>query len=223
MCDYSLEIYHSRPAVYEELYTLHRFRSGSMGFIAGADCDTAVCMPAGTRLHLEGLNKTVQRAMDVGSAEDVVMVRLPLKGNTHRDAVRFANGREALLQNLNAGVCATLMLRDLTKILELDVGARPDLIDSSDSPVGVRTATLVGPSFGHLERPSYRSTNEYGFSESRPVSGWGATVMSQLVRAVLTSWRHRNRNAAFSGGVAAPAGRLSVSTRSRESTSVAGR
>ena len=54
MCDYSLEIYRSRPAIAEEQYTLSRFRSGSMGFIAGTDCDTAICMPAGARLRLEG-------------------------------------------------------------------------------------------------------------------------------------------------------------------------
>ena len=43
MCDYSLEIYRSRPAVQGEQYTLHRFRSGTIGFVAPADCTTAVC------------------------------------------------------------------------------------------------------------------------------------------------------------------------------------
>ena len=31
MCDYSLEMYHSRPARAGERYVLHRFRSGSLG------------------------------------------------------------------------------------------------------------------------------------------------------------------------------------------------
>ena len=57
MCDYSLELYRSRPAVHEEQYTLQRFRSGTIGFISGTDCDTAVCMPTGARLRLQGLSE----------------------------------------------------------------------------------------------------------------------------------------------------------------------
>lgn len=119
MCDYSLELYRSRPAVQEEQYTLHRFPSGTMGFVAGTDCETAVCMPAGARLRLEGIGDTVQRAFAVGPAEDVVMTRLEVTGHAHRDAVRFANGREVLLQSLNAGVSARLAPRDLEEVLGL--------------------------------------------------------------------------------------------------------
>ena len=67
MCDYSLELYRSRPATQEEQYTLHRFPSGTMGFVAGTDCETAVCMPAGARLSLQGINETVQRAFSIGA------------------------------------------------------------------------------------------------------------------------------------------------------------
>ena len=52
MCDYSLELYRSRQAVNEEHYTLHRFRSGTLGFVVESDCTTAICMPAGARLRL---------------------------------------------------------------------------------------------------------------------------------------------------------------------------
>jgi hypothetical protein len=79
-----------------------------MGFVAGTDCETAVCMPAGARLSLQGINETVQRAFSIGAAEDVTMTRLEVTGHAHRDAVRFANGREVLLQSLNAGVTCTL-------------------------------------------------------------------------------------------------------------------
>jgi hypothetical protein len=41
-------------------------------------------------------------------------------GNTHRDAMRFANGREVLLQQLNVGVSGMLAPRDLHELLELD-------------------------------------------------------------------------------------------------------
>lgn len=128
MCDYSLELYRSRPAVQEEQYTLHRFPSGTMGFIAGRDCETAVCMPADAHLRLEGIGETVQRAFAVGPVETVVMTRLEVTGHAHRDAVRFTNGREVLLQSLNAGVSAGLAQRDLDEILGLK--AATDLVDA---------------------------------------------------------------------------------------------
>ena len=129
MCDYSLELYRSRPAAQEEQYTLHRFPSGTMGFVAGTDCETAVCMPAGARLSLEGINETVQRAFSIGPAEEVTMTRLEVTGHAHRDAVRFGNGREVLLQSLNAGVTCRLAPRDLDKVLGLET-TTPDLVEA---------------------------------------------------------------------------------------------
>ena len=104
MCDYSLELYGSRQAVNEEHYTLHRFSSGTLGFVAEGDCTTAICMPAGVRLRLEGLDKRLQRSLRVGATEEVVMIRHPFRNHTHRDGVRFANGREVMLQDLNTGL-----------------------------------------------------------------------------------------------------------------------
>jgi hypothetical protein len=129
MCDYSLELYRSRPAAQEEQYTLHRFPSGTMGFVAGTDCETAVCMPAGARLSLEGINETVQRAFSIGPAEVVTMTRLEVTGHAHRDAVRFGNGREVLLQSLNAGVTCRLAPRDLDEVLGLKTTA-PEFVDA---------------------------------------------------------------------------------------------
>ena len=129
MCDYSLELYRSRPAAQEEQYTLHRFPSGTMGFVAGTDCETAVCMPAGARLSLQGINETVQRAFSLGPAEEVTMTRLEVTGHAHRDAVRFGNGREVLLQSLNAGVTCTLAPRDLDKVLGLET-TTPELVEA---------------------------------------------------------------------------------------------
>jgi hypothetical protein len=129
MCDYSLELYRSRPAVQEERYTLRRFPSGTMGFTAGYDCDTAVCMPADAHLRLEGIGETVQRAFDVGPVEEVVMIRLEVIAHAHRDAVRFANGKEVMLQRLNAGITTEMVsaISDLT-----DVETRPsrELVDA---------------------------------------------------------------------------------------------
>ena len=137
MCDYSLESYRSRPAVNEEQYTLHRFRSGTLGFIARTDCTTAVCIPAGGRLRLEGLDERLQRSLRVGPAEEVVMIRLRFRDNMHRDGVRFGNGREVLLQRLNTGLSATLVSRDLTAIFDLKGVAKPKPLETEALCAGV--------------------------------------------------------------------------------------
>ncbi len=46
MCDYSLEMYISRPAREGERYVTTRFPSGSMGLAAPGQPGTAVCMAA---------------------------------------------------------------------------------------------------------------------------------------------------------------------------------
>jgi hypothetical protein len=53
------------------------------------------------------------------------MIRHPFKNHTHRDGVRFANGREVMLQDLNAGLSAMLVRRDLTAIFDLKSVAEP--------------------------------------------------------------------------------------------------
>ena len=78
---------------------------------------------------LEGLNEAVQRALNVGPAEAVEMIRLPHRGRTHRDGIRFADGREVLLQSLNVGATATLAPRDLTELFDLETGAGVHLVE----------------------------------------------------------------------------------------------
>ena len=107
MCDYSLELYRAMPAAAGEQYTLARFASGSMGFTSGKTCDTAVCVPADAHLRLEGISETLQRTLSVGPIAEVVMTRL--ESGPHKDAVRFANGREISLQSLNAGITAVML------------------------------------------------------------------------------------------------------------------
>ena len=53
------------------------------------------------------------------------MIRHPFRNHTHRDGVRFANGREVMLQDLNAGLSAMLVPRDLTAIFDLKRVAEP--------------------------------------------------------------------------------------------------
>jgi hypothetical protein len=102
MCDYSLEMYRSRPAQLGEKYETHQFQSRSIGFIAPGDPSTAVCMAYDMKLRLEGIPERVQRAKSVSANEDVTFTRL--EKSLHHDGVRFANGAEVTLQDLGPGV-----------------------------------------------------------------------------------------------------------------------
>jgi hypothetical protein len=124
MCDYSREAYRSRPAAIGEKLTLERFPSGSMGFTTGPTCDLAVCVPADTALRLEGIGEAVRQACGVGAVEEVIMTRL--EGGPYKDAVRFANGNELLLQRLDRGLTAMVVGFPEDLIDLNDVGARAD-------------------------------------------------------------------------------------------------
>lgn len=130
MCDYSLEVYQSRPAAIGEKLTLGRFASGSMGFASGTVCDTAVCIPPESKLLLQGIGESTQKEHGVGAVEEAVLTRLP--GGLYKDAVRFSNGAEVLLQRLNCGLT----------VLVMSYGA--ELVERSHSaPAAVREPELA--------------------------------------------------------------------------------
>ncbi len=106
MCDYSLELYRSRPAQIGEKYVLTHFRSGSRGFASPGDCSTAVCIPYDTQLRLEGIPERLQDELGVESDEEVTFTRVD--HGRYRDWVRFANGAKTSLQRLNPGITAAL-------------------------------------------------------------------------------------------------------------------
>jgi hypothetical protein len=107
MCDYSLEMYASRPARETEKYTTTRFPSGSIGLSVPGDCTTAVCVQYDTRLKLTDISSVLQTRLDISPEEDVVFARL--EHGAYRDGVKFANGKEVSLQLLGAGVSIALV------------------------------------------------------------------------------------------------------------------
>ena len=111
MCDYSLEMYGSRPARESERYETTRFPSGSIGLASAGDCTTAVCVQYDTKLTLDKLPASLQASLGVGPSADVTFIRLD--HGAYRDGVRFANGKEISLQQLNTGVEAVV-----TQLLE---------------------------------------------------------------------------------------------------------
>lgn len=104
MCDYSLEHIGTEPARQGERYVLTLFGTGSWGFTQRGL--VAACVKPGSMLRLEGLQKHIQRHWQVDATEEVEFIQLNRTG--HRDAVRFKNGKEALLQNL--GYCDMTVL-----------------------------------------------------------------------------------------------------------------
>lgn len=106
MCDYSLEMYASRPAREGEIYQTTRFSSGSIGLSAGRDCGTAICVQYDTRLSLENIPAAVRRTLGLESNEIATFVRLD--AGTYRDGLKFDNGKEISLQQLGTGVRVTI-------------------------------------------------------------------------------------------------------------------
>ena len=125
MCDYSLMGVPNRLAREGEDLVVYEFRTGSRGLTpctSVTNTDTrvrygvvqrlfgnlepermAVCIPPGARLLLSDIAEDVQNSCAVGASEEVIFTQLTAMTNTYRDAVRFTNGREILLQRLNKG------------------------------------------------------------------------------------------------------------------------
>jgi hypothetical protein len=107
MCDYSLEMYGSHPARESERYETVRFPSGSVGLASPGDCGTAVCVQYNTRLRLENIPQHIQASLRVNATEEVTFVRLD--HGAYRDGIRFRNGKDISIQQLNSGVSAVVV------------------------------------------------------------------------------------------------------------------
>jgi hypothetical protein len=112
MCDYSLAGLPSRLAVEGEQLAVHRFPTGTLGLASPHPCGSrwwsakqtpAVCIPPGARLLLRDIAENLQQQLGVGGTEEVTFAQLSATPYQYRDAVRFSNGQEILLQKLHCG------------------------------------------------------------------------------------------------------------------------
>ena len=147
MCDYSLMAIPNRLAKEGEELVIHRFPTGTIGLASPPDLPCAgdqpqswltilwlalkkiywgpptsnavpaVCIPPGAQLILQDIPIELERSMKVGWAEAVTFTQLKAAANTHRDAVRFKNGVEILLQKLCEG--------QRVKVLRLSLADEP--------------------------------------------------------------------------------------------------
>jgi hypothetical protein len=121
MCDYSLAQISNRLAVTGDQLSVHRFPSGSIGLrtchrrlreFLFPSMVTAVCIPPGARILLEAIPAHLQHQLGVSSSEEVTFIQRGLEANVHRDGVRFSNGCEVLLQQLEVGQPVTVLSMD---------------------------------------------------------------------------------------------------------------
>jgi hypothetical protein len=64
----------------------------------------AICVPPGAQLVVKSIPHDLQRRWSVGDEESVSFVQISASVYSYRDAIRFGNGLEVLLQNIPSGI-----------------------------------------------------------------------------------------------------------------------
>ena len=153
MCDYSLMGVPNRLAREGEELVVCRFKTGSLGLtptgpaanplgtqhiwdrarailkVLGAEFvrltqePIAACVPPGARLKLQDIPNYVQAGCRVGPVEEVTFTQLTATPYEYRDAVRFDNGQEVLLQDLEIGLRVRVLQLSLAEEAGPDVEA----------------------------------------------------------------------------------------------------
>jgi hypothetical protein len=65
----------------------------------------AVCIPPGTQLLMSRIPESMRREFALNAVEDVTFTQLTAEAFQYRDAIRFANGRQLVLQSFREGIC----------------------------------------------------------------------------------------------------------------------
>jgi hypothetical protein len=147
MCDYSLHSVKNRLAVQGESLVVHQFPGGSRGLASPADLGAvkprglfkwlmirmgimapsparfnvpAVCVPPGAQLHLEGIPKTIQEDYGVGESEEVAFTQVTAEPFKYRDAFRFKNGNEVIIQKFGEGLRVEVLQLALEEKAEVE-------------------------------------------------------------------------------------------------------
>jgi len=115
MCDYSLQSIRSRPAQVGDRLTTRDFGTGTRGFAAAEDADTAVCVMPGTELSFTGEIACKQMGLfpwrDRMIGYKTAIFRQINKDRlaAHHDALEFPDGRIVLLTMLCEGQQASVL------------------------------------------------------------------------------------------------------------------
>ena len=170
MCDYSLMSFPNRLAREGEELVTHRFACGTMGLASPTDlqadrnpvtvrlrnlwsdlwgipsprrsqCVVAVCIPPGAHLRMWDIPEYQQREIGVRRTEEVTFTQITASPFRYRDAIRFGNGREILLQRLREG--------QRVGVLSLSLADFADLPTELDDRVGRRQPRVPLPAAAH--------------------------------------------------------------------------
>lgn len=129
MCDYSLESYASRPAQAGETLVIHRFPSGSMGFVAPDNTACATCLQAGTELTLTDLPPDFTDRWGFHATERATFITT---SGIYRDGLRIKDATFSM-QQLPPGVHAVVVPKAVEMVLVdacPEVAAPRELVDA---------------------------------------------------------------------------------------------
>ena len=104
----------------------------------------AVCVPPGARLLLKDIPKGLQRELGIGEVEEVKFVEISAEVNTYRDAVRFKNSRQLLLQALREGQRVTVLSLALEEVEKTTVSDLRAPLQEQSRNSSVETAARPG-------------------------------------------------------------------------------
>lgn len=175
MCDYSLMNLPNRLASAGEALVTHRFPSGSVGLASPEEVQAArvasspqergfchslrkwlfgvpagpiiraVCLPPGARLKLYGIPEVLQRSARVSAGEEVTFTQATISENRYRDAIRFSNGQQVLLQQIGTGVGVHVLAVGLGEPSAGDeMASSPDNVHNRLVPEIVHVPELLG-------------------------------------------------------------------------------
>jgi hypothetical protein len=152
MCDYSLTVEDTRPAIEGERLVVHRFFNGVQGFISRTDpfgvpkseptlservmqwfrpsdaC--AVCLQPGSRLILREIPEALRSQLHANPEEEVTFTQCG-SPDAFRDAIHFQNGAEVLIQELPVGMVADVLTTkglEISPTIETQIEASPSRI-----------------------------------------------------------------------------------------------
>jgi hypothetical protein len=115
MCDYSLTSVSSRPARVADRLTTRDFGTGTRGFCAAQDPNTAVCVLPGTELSFAADIKILSTGLfpwrDKPTGHRTAIFRQINKDRpvAHHDALEFPDGKVVLLTLLCEGQTASVL------------------------------------------------------------------------------------------------------------------
>jgi hypothetical protein len=130
MCDYSLQHVKSRPARVGDKLTSHDFLTGTRGFAAPEDLNTAVCVLPGTELAFARAVSCRPRGLLGWKTRTVnhttAIFRQINKDNlhAHHDALEFSDGLMVLLTDLFEGQEATVLQLPAQPVTAAEAKAR---------------------------------------------------------------------------------------------------